>query len=257
MKIPSHSSFSFSFFLIEYRYNGQLWCLRLSQQIQQMLKTSVIFSWGTKIWAGESLPWRQTILLTCTPLPHGFGQLLVAGVFNKAFVAGRVGRVGLSIESFLIRIGFEYGLLLNCLFITIRFSNLSKDVGSVEKGLDEVVKRVYLQLYSSCDQPLMVFFWKNARLKYSVWCQLVFYMTQKIHNNFFTMTKIGRITMPEALSCLHSFITLKTSIRYCMLPFFWYCCYQHDSSLSVNASVSTSPSAVASPSTSAHITELL
>lgn len=37
-------------------------------------------------------------LLTCTPLPHGFGQLLVAVVFNKAFVAGSVGRVGLSIS---------------------------------------------------------------------------------------------------------------------------------------------------------------
>ncbi|OAD73616.1 hypothetical protein PHYBLDRAFT_145094 [Phycomyces blakesleeanus NRRL 1555(-)] len=34
-------------------------------------------------------------------------------------------------------------------------------------------------------------------------------MTQMTHNNFFTMTEIGRITLPEPLSCLHSFITLK------------------------------------------------
>lgn len=88
----------------------------------------------------------------------------------------------------------------------------------------------------------MAFFWKNARLKYSVWCQLVFYMTQKIHNNFFTMTKIGRITTPEALSCLHTFITLKKlrTLLYVAL-FFWYCCYQHDSSPSVNTPVSTYP----------------
>ncbi|KAL0075931.1 hypothetical protein J3Q64DRAFT_1773368 [Phycomyces blakesleeanus] len=32
-------------------------------------------------------------------------------------------------------------------------------------------------------------------------------MTQMTHNNFFTMTEIGRITLPEPLSCLHSFIT--------------------------------------------------
>ncbi|EIE82477.1 hypothetical protein RO3G_07182 [Rhizopus delemar RA 99-880] len=39
--------------------------------------------------------------------------------------------------------------------------------------------------------------------------QLVFYMTQMVHDRFFTMTEIGRITMPEALSCLHSSITPK------------------------------------------------
>jgi hypothetical protein len=54
-------------------------------------------------------------------------------------------------------------LLLNHLFITIRFSYFPKDVGSVEKGSDKAVKRVYLQLYSSCDQPPLVF-WKNAHL---------------------------------------------------------------------------------------------
>ncbi|KAI7889049.1 uncharacterized protein EV154DRAFT_290329 [Mucor mucedo] len=39
--------------------------------------------------------------------------------------------------------------------------------------------------------------------------QLVFYMTQMIHANFFTMTEIGCITLPEILSCLYSFVTLK------------------------------------------------
>ncbi|KAI8636695.1 hypothetical protein BD408DRAFT_425711, partial [Parasitella parasitica] len=50
------------------------------------------------------------------------------------------------------------------------------------------------------------------------------------------MTEIGRITLPEALSCLHSFITLKnirTLLRVTLL--FWHCCYQADSSPSVVA----------------------
>ncbi|KAI7893758.1 uncharacterized protein EV154DRAFT_549670 [Mucor mucedo] len=96
-----------------------LGCLRLSQQIQQMLTTGVIFSWGTKIWAGESLLWRQTILLTCTPLPHGFGQLLVAGAFNQG-VCGRF--------------SYEYA----------RSDFFPEDVGSVKKGSDKIVKRIYL-----------------------------------------------------------------------------------------------------------------
>ncbi|KAL4207126.1 hypothetical protein AB4K20DRAFT_1919527 [Rhizopus microsporus] len=36
-----------------------------------------------------------------------------------------------------------------------------------------------------------------------------FYMTQMALNHLFTMTEINRITVPGALSCLHSFITLK------------------------------------------------
>ncbi|KAG0757962.1 hypothetical protein G6F16_009984 [Rhizopus arrhizus] len=70
--------------------------------------------------------------------------------------------------------------------------------------------------------------------------QLVFYMTQMIHSSFFIMTEIGRIILPEALSCLHSFITLKnirTLLRVTLL--FWHCCYQADSSPSVVAPVST------------------
>jgi hypothetical protein len=72
-------------------------------------------------------------------------------------------------------------------------------------------------------------------------------MTQKIHNHFFTMSEIGRVIVPEALSSFHSFITLKnlrTLLRVTHL--FWYCCYSADPS-----------SLVASPSTSTHITELL
>lgn len=54
------------------------------------------------------------------------------------------------------------------------------------------------------------------------------------------MAEIGRITLPEALSCLHSFIALKnirTLLRAALL--FWHCCYQADSSPSVVAPVST------------------
>ncbi|KAG2235361.1 hypothetical protein INT48_004980 [Thamnidium elegans] len=98
--------------------------------------------------------------------------------------------------------------------------------------------------------------------------QLVFYMTQMIHSSFFTMTEIGRIILPEALSCLHSFITLKnirTLLRVTLL--FWHCCYQADSSPSVVAPASTpSPTSpkvaypidtsTFSPSVSPHTTQL-
>ncbi|CAO3608364.1 unnamed protein product [Mucor hiemalis] len=98
--------------------------------------------------------------------------------------------------------------------------------------------------------------------------QLVFDMTQMIHSSFFTRTEIGRITLPEALSCLHSFITLKnirTLLRVTLL--FWHCCYQADSSPSVVVPVSmpspTSPKVASpnqtstfSPSASLHTTQL-
>ncbi|KAI9267143.1 hypothetical protein EDC94DRAFT_602400 [Helicostylum pulchrum] len=48
-------------------------------------------------------------------------------------------------------------------------------------------------------------------------------MTQNIHEDFFAMTEIGRITMSEALSCLYSFVTLKnlrTLLRVTPPPFF-------------------------------------
>ncbi|KAL0090526.1 hypothetical protein J3Q64DRAFT_1832197 [Phycomyces blakesleeanus] len=85
------------------------------------------------------------------------------------------------------------------------------------------------------------------------------------------MTEIGRITLPEALSCLHSFITLKnirTLLRVTLL--FWHYCYQANSSPSVVAPVSmpspTSPTSpkvaypidtsTFSPSASPHTTQL-
>ncbi|KAI7899673.1 uncharacterized protein BX663DRAFT_554629 [Cokeromyces recurvatus] len=68
-----------------------------------------------EMWAGESLPWRQTILLTSIPLPHGSGQLLVAH---------------LTIEKFWTGFSLRY-------------------VDSAEKGSDKVVKRVYLQVDDS------------------------------------------------------------------------------------------------------------
>ncbi|KAI7877677.1 uncharacterized protein EV154DRAFT_576859 [Mucor mucedo] len=69
---------------------------------------------------------------------------------------------------------------------------------------------------------------------------LIFYMTQMIHTNFFIMIEIGRITLPESLSCLHSFVTLKnirTLLRVTLI--FWHCCYQADSPTVVVAPVST------------------
>ncbi|GAN11651.1 hypothetical protein MAM1_0777c11230 [Mucor ambiguus] len=98
--------------------------------------------------------------------------------------------------------------------------------------------------------------------------QLVFYMIQMIHSHFFIMTEIGRITLPEALSCRHSFITLKnicTLLRITLL--FWHCCYQEDSLPSVVAPVSTSSptspkaanpidTSTFSPSVSLHTTQL-
>jgi hypothetical protein len=49
-------------------------------------------------------------------------------------------------------------------------------------------------------------------------------MTQMVHNHFFIMTEIGRMTLPEALSCLHSFITLKnlrTLLRVTLLSYLY------------------------------------
>lgn len=112
---------------------------------------------------------------------------------------------------------------------------------------------------------LLQCFWIITISQCFVGYQLVFYMTQMIHDHFFTMTEIGRITLPEALSCLHSFITLKnirTLLRVTLL--FWHCCYQADSSPSVVAPVSTPSPKVAypidtstfSPSASPHTTQL-
>lgn len=115
---------------------------------------------------------------------------------------------------------------------------------------------------------LLQCFWIITISQCFVGYQLVFYMTQMIHDHFFTMTEIGRITLPEALSCLHSFITLKnirTLLRVSLL--FWHCCYQADSSPSVVAPVSkpspTSPkvaypidTSTFSPSASPHTTQL-
>jgi hypothetical protein len=62
------------------------------------------------------------------------------------------------------------------------------------------------------------------------------------------MTEIGGITMPEALSCLHLFITLKNlRTLLCFTLFFWHCCYQADPSPSVVAPVSTPSPVVAYP----------
>ncbi|KAG1046636.1 hypothetical protein G6F43_010887 [Rhizopus delemar] len=49
---------------------------------------------GYQNMGGRIIAMALNTILTCTPLPHGFGQLLVAVVFNKAFVIGRIGRVG-------------------------------------------------------------------------------------------------------------------------------------------------------------------
>ncbi|KAI8646287.1 hypothetical protein BD408DRAFT_455242 [Parasitella parasitica] len=59
----------------------------------------------------------------------------------------------------------------------------------------------------------------------------------------FQVNEIGRIPMSEALSCLHSFITLKNlRTLLCVTLFFWHCCYQADPS-----SVSTPSPVVAYP----------
>ena len=39
--------------------------------------------------------------------------------------------------------------------------------------------------------------------------QLIFYMTQRIHHRFYTMIEIGRVKVPDSLSSMQSFITLK------------------------------------------------
>ncbi|KAI7868054.1 uncharacterized protein EV154DRAFT_398212, partial [Mucor mucedo] len=67
----------------------------------------------------------------------------------------------------------------------------------------------------------------------------ILYTTQMIQSSLFTIIKIGRITLPLALSGLHSFIALK-NIRTLLsvTHLFWHCCYQADSSPSVVAPVS-------------------
>jgi hypothetical protein len=39
--------------------------------------------------------------------------------------------------------------------------------------------------------------------------QLTFYMTQKIHQRFYTMTEIGRVKVPDSLSSIESFVSMK------------------------------------------------
>jgi hypothetical protein len=56
--------------------------------------------------------------------------------------------------------------------------------------------------------------------------QLIFYMTQRIHQRFYTMTEIGRVKVPDSLSSIESFATMKNlqTLLY-VTHVFWYCCY--------------------------------
>ncbi|KAL0141956.1 hypothetical protein V8B55DRAFT_1595848 [Mucor lusitanicus] len=62
--------------------------------------------------------------------------------------------------------------------------------------------------------PILTFQVNGKKENVATVISISFYMTQMIHSSFFTMTEIGRITLPEALSCLHSFITLKNIPRH-------------------------------------------
>ncbi|KAI8878305.1 hypothetical protein K501DRAFT_165311, partial [Backusella circina FSU 941] len=54
--------------------------------------------------------------------------------------------------------------------------------------------------------------------------QLTFYMT-RIHQRFYTMTEIGRVKVPDSLSSIESFATMKNlqTLLY-VTHVFWYCC---------------------------------
>ncbi|CEP18386.1 hypothetical protein [Parasitella parasitica] len=56
--------------------------------------------------------------------------------------------------------------------------------------------------------------------------QLIFYMTQRLHQRFYTMTEIGRVKVPDSLSSIESFATMKNlqTLLY-VTHVFWYCCY--------------------------------
>lgn len=56
--------------------------------------------------------------------------------------------------------------------------------------------------------------------------QLIFYMTQRIHQRFYTMTEIGRVKVADSLSSIESFATMKNlqTLLY-VTHVFWYCCY--------------------------------
>ncbi|KAI9263569.1 hypothetical protein EDC94DRAFT_518018 [Helicostylum pulchrum] len=68
---------------------------------------------------------------------------------------------------------------------------------------------------------------------------LIFYMTQKIHNRFYTMIEIGRVHVPNALSSTQSFVTMKNlQVLLRVTQLFWYCCYYPNSSALPNNSSS-------------------
>lgn len=75
-------------------------------------------------------------------------------------------------------------------------------------------------------------------------------MTQMVHNHFFIMTEIGRITVPEALPCLHSFITEKPPYIIARHPFFGI-------AVTFLAAAYPTDTSFFPPSASLHITELL
>jgi hypothetical protein len=56
--------------------------------------------------------------------------------------------------------------------------------------------------------------------------QLIFYMTQKMHDRFYTMIEIGRVRVPDSLSTIQSFVTLKNlQVLLQVTQLFWYCCH--------------------------------
>ena len=56
--------------------------------------------------------------------------------------------------------------------------------------------------------------------------QLIFYMTQRIHQRFYTMAEIGHVKVLDSLSSIESFATMKNlqTLLY-VTHVFWYCCY--------------------------------
>ncbi|RCH89385.1 hypothetical protein CU098_005229 [Rhizopus stolonifer] len=77
--------------------------------------------------------------------------------------------------------------------------------------------------------------------------QLIFYMTQRIHQRFYTMTEIGRVRVSDSLLSIESFATMKNlqTLLY-VTHVFWYCCYSASSpNYSPLPSSSSSPDIVA------------
>lgn len=56
--------------------------------------------------------------------------------------------------------------------------------------------------------------------------QLIFYVTQRIHHRFYTKIEIGWVNVPDSLSSIQSFATLKNlQILLRVTQIFWYCCH--------------------------------